>query len=109
MEIHSEWNARLWVCLCAVGMDPPLFNLHSFPSSLILVLLLLWHGHPQREKILTFIAIVAGFLMLFAYAKECWVCGGEFPHSHKFRPKKEGRGKPLSLHLLREESNYANR
>lgn len=31
--------------------------------------------------------------MLFAYAKECRVCragsGGEFPHSHKFRPKKE--------------------
>lgn len=92
MEIHSEWNARLGVF---VGI-PPLFNLHSFPSSLILVLLLLlllllWHGHPQREKILTFIAIVAGFLMLFAYAKECRVCGGEFPHSHKFRPKKEGR------------------
>lgn len=53
---------------------------------LIYILSLLWQSIPL---VLTFIAIVAGFLMLFAYAEECRVpllllllllVAGNFPH-----------------------------
>lgn len=73
-------------CLCAVGMDPPLFNLHSFPSSLILVLLLL-------------LLIVAGFLMLFAYAKECRAGVNFLIHTNSDRRRKREENRCHSIYF----------
>lgn len=82
MEIQSEWNRfwcgwRMWI-VEVVRAEIPC-------PHLIYILSLLWQSIPL---VLTFIAIVAGFLMLFAYAEECRVLhllllllvAGNFPH-----------------------------